>query len=76
MYEGLPTCGAFFNQLKVDDMKTFFDLAPFLPHASSHADIGGVYGCDVLDQMQDQGLILDSLNKLKICKKWTTVLKV
>lgn len=75
MYESLPTCESYYHMIQLTDLKDFLDLAPFIPHASTHADIGGVFGCDVLDQLLTSNLILDESSKRKICKKWSTVLK-
>lgn len=75
MYEGLPNCASMYTMLQQIDMATFLDLAPFFPHASSHADIGGLFGCDVLDGLLEAGLIIDEQAKQRVCKKWTTVLK-
>lgn len=49
--------------------------APYLPHASLHGAIGGVFGCDMLDSMLTAGLILDEDSKVMLCNKWGFYLK-
>jgi len=45
------------------------------PHASTHAVIGGYYGCDMLDELKSKGLINDDDAQISICSKWGFYIK-
>lgn len=71
----IPGCSAYYQWAATADFGDFLKAAPYLPHASLHGAIGGVFGCDVFDDLLDAGLILDDDSKLMICTKWGFYLK-
>jgi len=71
----LPGCAAYYQWASISDFQSFLEIAPYLPHASLHGAIGGVFGCDAFDDLLDKGLILDETSKVMICSKWGFYLK-
>lgn len=71
----LPTCSAYYDWLQYTDLSDFLSHAPFAPHASTHGAIGAVYGCDIMDNLLEEGIIADEDSQRKICKKWGFYLK-
>jgi len=71
----LPSCNAYYTWMQYTDMADFLDIAPFAPHASTHGAIGAVFGCDMMDQMLEAGVIADAKSQRAICKKWGFYLK-
>lgn len=74
-YVSLPKCSAYYNWLSFDSYTDFLYQASFGPHASVHGDIGGLFGCDVFDQLYDRGLVTSKKKATQVCKKWTIILK-
>lgn len=69
-FPDLPGCLDYSSWLQSSDFSTFMKTAPYGPHSTTHSAIGGVYGCDTLDDMLAQGLITDSKAQVDICQKW------
>jgi len=45
------------------------------PHAPVHGEIGGFFGCDMLDELRETGYISSEDAQLAICAKWGFYLK-
>lgn len=71
----LPTCESHYNILQYDNMMDFFVDMEDAPHATTHSLTGGIYGCDLLEPLLDQGLITDELAMKNICSKWVFYMK-
>ena len=72
----LPSCLSYVSWLEDDDKMSFLKTAEDAPHAVVHGNIGGVYGCDVLEEMQTAGYLEDSIDDLaSVCMKWTFYMK-
>lgn len=71
----LPGCSAYYQWASMDSLKDFLYISPYLPHASLHGSVGGVYGCDAFDDMLKKGLINDEDSMVMICSKWGFYLK-
>jgi len=72
---GLPGCGNYKDWLLENDFSAFMKMSAYGPHSTTHTAIGGVYGCDMFDDMLDQGLIKDADNQLSICQNWGFYIK-
>jgi hypothetical protein len=70
----IPGCKAYYDWLVTDDQSDFMYESSFSPHANIHGAIGGVYGCDVFDDLVDDG-ILEAESSEYVCRKWTIYLK-
>ena len=71
----LPTCADYFGALISNDPIDLLDNIQKGPHASIHAAIGNVFGCDLLDPMLDAGLIEDELARTNLCRQWSYFMK-
>lgn len=71
----LPTCDHFYKWVDFDTLTDFLNDSPYAPHASVHGAIGSVYGCDVMDQLTEAGLILNEESQILLCQKWGFMLK-
>jgi hypothetical protein len=71
----LPTCSSHYQLLAYDTLTDFLSTVPYGAHASTHGVIGGVYGCDLMDDMLDAGLIIDDEAQINLCKNWIFYLK-
>lgn len=71
----LPSCSDHYKWLEYDTLTDFLTQAPYAPHASTHGAIGSVFGCDLLDDMTANGLIVDSASQIKLCQKWGFMMK-
>ena len=71
----LPQCSSYYSWLEETSLESFLNIAPFGPHASVHGAVGAVFGCDVMDQMRENGSIPDEDSQRSICKKWGFILK-
>eukprot|EP00595_Chromulina_sp_UTEXLB2642_P002269 CAMPEP_0196763506 /NCGR_PEP_ID=MMETSP1095-20130614/4234_1 /TAXON_ID=96789 ORGANISM="Chromulina nebulosa, Strain UTEXLB2642" /NCGR_SAMPLE_ID=MMETSP1095 /ASSEMBLY_ACC=CAM_ASM_000446 /LENGTH=479 /DNA_ID=CAMNT_0042116881 /DNA_START=795 /DNA_END=2234 /DNA_ORIENTATION=+ len=71
----LPGCSSHYSILQAGDMMDFFYNMQFDPHATTHALIGGIYGCDLLEPFLESGSIPDDTNLKNICSKWVFYLK-
>ena len=72
---GFPSCLSYYNWLDTSDFLTFMQTAENSPHASIHGFIGGSYGCDVLDDMMEVGMIDGLAGRQSICSKWGFYIK-
>lgn len=71
----LPTCSSFYDWLVIDSLSDFLIASPYGPHASTHGAIGSVFGCDVLDTLTEQGIILSESLQISLCQKWGFLMK-
>ena len=71
----LPGCGNYKTWFEEKDFEASMKLAAYGPHSTAHTAIGGVYGCDVLDTMLEQGLINSAADQIEICLKWGFYIK-
>jgi hypothetical protein len=71
----LPGCVTFYNLLKYDDLMDFLAITPYDSHASTHGSIGGVFGCDLFDDLLDAGYINDNDDKISLCGNWGFYIK-
>jgi len=71
----LPSCSQYYNWLNVASQGDFLQQASYAPHAATHGNIGGVFGCDMLDTLRDANLILTDAKQMQICYKWGFYLK-
>jgi hypothetical protein len=71
----LPACKDYEIALQFTDPVDFIDAVQKGPHASLHAVIGNVFGCDLLDQLWDQGLLRDEGAKTNLCRQWSYFMK-
>ena len=71
----LPSCSSHYNLLSYDDLSDFLFQAPYAAHAATHGTVGGVYGCDLMDPMMEQGYILSDDGQINLCKNWIFYLK-
>ena len=76
-FVNLPGCGNYKEWFEEKDFEASMKEAAYGPHSTTHTAIGGVYGCDVLDDFRDQGMILDASlkNQQSICLKWGFFIK-
>ena len=72
---GLPSCTDHYNWLKDNDYTDFMSDSPYAPHASVHGAIGSVFGCDLMDPLREQGLLVSEYQQNKFCQKWTFLIK-
>jgi hypothetical protein len=73
----LPGCGNYKEWFEDKDFAASMKEAAYGPHSTVHTAVGGVYGCDSLDELREMGLILDSSlsNQQSICLKWGFFIK-
>lgn len=71
----VPSCLSYYKWLEMTDFEDFFQESENGPHAATHGAIGGVYGCDLLDELREQNLIKDADSQLTICAKWGFYMK-
>jgi len=71
----LPSCRDYFAWAGDTDLVDFLEIAAYGPHASTHGVVGGNYGCDYMDDLLADGLIMDESSQIAICKKWGFYLK-
>jgi len=71
----LPSCLAYNNWLADSDMSSFLKTSQNAPHASTHGAIGGVFGCDTMDDLLQSGYIQSSAHQYKLCAKWGFYIK-
>jgi len=71
----IPGCSAYYQWAESTSYGDFLYASPYLPHASLHGAVGGVYGCDMFDDMLSAGLIVDESSQTMICTKWGFYLK-
>ena len=72
----LPSCREHYALLQTTSLTDFSYDASFAPHAGPHSLSGGVYGCDRLQPMLDQGYIDGGLDGLySLCNKWLFLMK-
>jgi hypothetical protein len=69
-----PSCSAYYNWLTDTKFTSFMATSENAPHGSVHGNVGGVFGCDLLDDLIDEG-ILDSDSRGSVCSKWGFYLK-
>lgn len=68
----LPSCLSYYNWFSTSNLGDFLQMAANAPHASTHGTIGGVYGCDLMDEMREY---VDETAQLLICSKWGFYIK-
>ena len=73
--QDLPGCKSFVTWISESDWSSFMQISPYGPHSTTHAAIGGQYGCDVLDTMRDSGYIETQADQAAICQKWGFYMK-
>lgn len=71
----LPSCVSHYSLLEYDDLKDFLFESPYAAHAATHGTIGGVYGCDMMDEMMEKGYLVDDEGQINLCKNWIFYLK-
>jgi hypothetical protein len=55
-------------------VKDFLKEAPYAPHATTHGTVGGNFGCDLLVELVEQGVLLEE-QKGHVCAFWIVFLK-
>jgi hypothetical protein len=70
----MPKCSDHYTFLHYSSFGDMLKNAAYAPHASMHGIVGGVYGCDMLDQMVDKGL-LDADSQVSLCNKFQFMMK-
>jgi len=71
----LPTCESHYTLASYELLSDFLFQVPYAAHASVHGVVGGVYGCDLFDDLLNSGYIIDEEAKLNLCKNWIFYLK-
>jgi hypothetical protein len=71
----LPTCQSHYDLAAYTSLTDLLHFSPYEPHGSTHGVIGGVYGCDVFDDMLANGYLLDEQAQLNLCKNWLFYMK-
>ena len=71
----LPTCESHYTLLEYSEIVDFLHQVPYAAHASSHGVIGGVFGCDAMDDLREAGYINGIDGQLNLCKNWIFYLK-
>lgn len=71
----LPSCNAYYTWLQMSDFSEFMMNSENAPHGSTHGSIGGVFGCDAMDEMRFAGYITSENDQSSICSKWGFYLK-
>ena len=72
---GLPSCKNYFQWLGYTSFSEFMSEAEDGPHASTHGSIGGLFGCDALEELLEKDLILDFDSLKSICSHWAFYMK-
>ena len=79
MSENIPSCRVYKTWLQEMDWNAFMQTSENAPHASIHGSIGGVYGCDMLDELYDAGYVGQDADGVDyrddICYKWPFYMK-
>ena len=79
LIENIPSCRNYLSWLQDMDYSSFLSTSENAPHASIHGGIGGVFGCNVLDELYDQGLVGADPSgtdyRDDICYKWPFYMK-
>ena len=71
----LPSCASHYTLLGYTDITDFLFESPYAAHAGTHGVIGGVYGCDAMDDMLANGYLMDEDGQISLCKNWIFYLK-
>lgn len=67
----LPSCDSLYSLANLSTLADFNEMAPYSPHGLTHKTVGGTFGCDVFDELLDDGLIWDRDTKnWGICVNW------
>jgi hypothetical protein len=72
----LPSCADY--ELAVTTYDSAVDFMSDMqrgPHASIHAVLGNVFGCDVLDELVDLGYVEDEEARSNLCRQWSYFMK-
>mmetsp|Transcript_19557 Transcript_19557/g.43588 ORF Transcript_19557/g.43588 Transcript_19557/m.43588 type:complete len:695 (-) Transcript_19557:276-2360(-) len=70
-----PSCESHYDLLQMNDMMDFFYDMQLLPHGAVHIELGGAFGCEVLEPLLQSGHILDEESLWGVCRKWFIILK-
>lgn len=71
----IPSCSSYYSWLSLDTFQEFMMESENGPHGSVHGSIGGVFGCDVMDEMLSRGLLKDESAQRSVCAKWGFYIK-
>lgn len=71
----LPSCSSHYTLLEYSSITDFLHQIPYAAHASTHGVIGGVFGCDVMNDLREAGYINGVDGQLNLCKNWIFYLK-
>jgi hypothetical protein len=71
----LPECSSFYELISYDTLTDFLKNAPNGVHSTTHGSIGSVYGCDMLDELREAGIISDEATQIALCQKWGFYMK-
>ena len=71
----LPKCDSHYKMLEYSEIEDFLQQIPYAPHASTHGVVGGVFGCDAMNELREKGYIIDIDGQLNLCKNWIFYLK-
>jgi Common central domain of tyrosinase len=71
----LPSCQSHYSMLSNAKLSNFLNNMPYSPHGATHIAIGGVYGCDAMDSLREQGYINDLEGQVDLCKNWIFYMK-
>lgn len=69
-----PTCSVDYELMEYTDMPTFLYQIGEAPHGRVHGVLGGIYGCDVLNPLLEQGYLSDEDALLSVCSSWIKTL--
>lgn len=71
----LPSCSQYYEALNTDYTMSFVDAIQKGPHASVHASLGNVFGCDTLVPMLELGLLNEGNALMNLCGQWSYYMK-
>jgi hypothetical protein len=73
--KNIPSCRAHYDILTYTDLVDFFTDIEYDSIAPLHSLVAGIYGCDKLKPLLNEGYIDNSIGILMICNKWPQILK-
>jgi hypothetical protein len=73
--KGNPSCASYYSWLSDTKFTSFMSTSENAPHGSVHGNLGGVFGCNLLDPLIDEGLIDGTSSRGGVCAKWGFYIK-
>jgi len=71
----MASCYHFQQLLAAETVEEFTAQAPYLPHGSIHVNIGGIFGCELLQDFSDRKYIIGEYNIQHVCISWSFQIK-